>query len=80
MTEEEARSFEIDPFRRTIVLMRTWDEKAKVPNIVVPPLESYRDSIFQHVLSNLTGNLSSTSDPECSDPEFAAAVQEITSF
>eukprot|EP00747_Dinoflagellata_sp_TGD_P102183 gnl/TRDRNA2_/TRDRNA2_168588_c0_seq1.p1 gnl/TRDRNA2_/TRDRNA2_168588_c0~~gnl/TRDRNA2_/TRDRNA2_168588_c0_seq1.p1 ORF type:complete len:248 (+),score=45.59 gnl/TRDRNA2_/TRDRNA2_168588_c0_seq1:86-745(+) len=44
MSEEEALAFERDELHRTIIMMRTWDEKAKVvnPPFHVPSLESYR--------------------------------------
>ena len=42
MNDEEAHAFELDPLHDTILQMRTWDERAKVPALVVPDLESYR--------------------------------------
>lgn len=43
MTEEEARSFAQDPQFDAILRMRRWDEKAKDPEAVTPPLEHYKD-------------------------------------
>eukprot|EP00747_Dinoflagellata_sp_TGD_P164618 gnl/TRDRNA2_/TRDRNA2_184795_c0_seq1.p1 gnl/TRDRNA2_/TRDRNA2_184795_c0~~gnl/TRDRNA2_/TRDRNA2_184795_c0_seq1.p1 ORF type:complete len:218 (+),score=57.55 gnl/TRDRNA2_/TRDRNA2_184795_c0_seq1:93-746(+) len=45
MGDEEALAFEKDELHSTIILMRTWDEKAKVinPTFHVPSLESYAD-------------------------------------
>ncbi|KAK3596244.1 hypothetical protein CHS0354_028415 [Potamilus streckersoni] len=42
MTSEEALAFEKSPLFDIIVRMRTWDEKAKEPDIEMEPLEKYR--------------------------------------
>jgi hypothetical protein len=43
MNDEEAHEFEKDPLFREVLLMRNWDEEAKVenPTFEVPKLESY---------------------------------------
>ena len=41
MSAAEAAVFEADADRGSYVKMRLWDESAKVPNLEVPPLESY---------------------------------------
>jgi predicted HD phosphohydrolase len=41
MGDAEAHAFEADPLFETIILMRTWDEKAKVVGLEVPSLDSY---------------------------------------
>ncbi|CAE7537135.1 unnamed protein product, partial [Symbiodinium microadriaticum] len=41
MSLEEACAFESDPCHQIYVLMRQWDEQAKVPGKQVPSLESY---------------------------------------
>ncbi len=41
MRPEEAARFEADPLMRTILLMRTWDEKAKRAGWKVPDMDSY---------------------------------------
>jgi phosphonate degradation associated HDIG domain protein len=41
-TSEEARQFEQEPWYRSAVALRRWDDGAKVPNLVVPDLEHYR--------------------------------------
>ena len=50
MTSEEARAFEQDPHHETILLMRTWDDAAKVPNLAVPGAETYHDMMLRHCL------------------------------
>lgn len=42
MSDAEARDFEADPGHALVLLMRTFDEAAKVPGAAVPRLESYR--------------------------------------
>jgi len=41
MSTDEARMFEMDPMSSVILLMRTWDEAAKIPGREVPSLMSY---------------------------------------
>jgi phosphonate degradation associated HDIG domain protein len=41
----EARSMEANPFFEGAVLLRRWDDSAKVPGLQVPALEHYRTSI-----------------------------------
>jgi [1-hydroxy-2-(trimethylamino)ethyl]phosphonate dioxygenase len=41
-TAEEAREFEALPYYREAVMLRRWDDRAKVPGMEVPGLESYR--------------------------------------
>lgn len=48
-TPEECKSFEADEDHKTILKMRTWDEAAKIPGLVVPTLESYRDMVLRNV-------------------------------
>ena len=45
MNDEEAKIFENDPFSSIILLMRTWDEAAKIPKRDVPNLDSYRSML-----------------------------------
>ena len=47
MSEEEARVFEQDPMKKTILLMRTWDEKAKRTDWVVPEFSEYEGMIAE---------------------------------
>jgi len=42
MTEQEMRHFELDPLFKAKLRVRHWDEQAKVPNLEVPGIESYR--------------------------------------
>src|SRR6185436_19031082 len=41
-TPEEARRFEEEPWFRSAVAVRRWDDGAKVPDLMVPGLEHYR--------------------------------------
>ena len=52
MCADEAAAFETDSSKDTILAMRTWDEAAKDPTLVVPPLESYRDMLEALVASS----------------------------
>ena len=49
MSEEEAQAFEADPLFNAIILMRSWDEQAKIPDLVVPPIAAYQEMIVNHV-------------------------------
>ena len=49
MAAEEAAQFEADPLFKEIVLMRHWDEAAKVPNKQVPALVDYKGMMVSHV-------------------------------
>ena len=39
---DEVHSFELEPWFRSAVAVRRWDDTAKVPRLVVPGLEHYR--------------------------------------
>lgn len=39
MSETEAQYFENEPYFEESILLRNWDDKAKIPNIVLPNLE-----------------------------------------
>lgn len=43
MTPGEVEAFESNPYFEDGVQLRRWDDEAKVPGAVVPPLESYRE-------------------------------------
>ena len=51
MTWEEADRFEKDPFFSEIILMRKWDEQAKIQNKPLPDLTLYHDMIVHHLAS-----------------------------
>jgi len=53
MTEAEAAEFEADPGHTLVLLMRTWDEAAKVPAKVVPGFEDHRPMLERLVRENL---------------------------
>ena len=42
MSAEEVGRFEQEPWFRSAVLVRLWDDTAKVPGLVVPGLDHYR--------------------------------------
>ncbi len=44
-SQAESRAFEQTPFAREAVRLRRWDDRAKVPGMVVPGLEHYRTMI-----------------------------------
>lgn len=44
-TETEARGFEANLFFQGAVLLRRWDDAAKVPDLEVPELDHYKDLI-----------------------------------
>lgn len=47
----EVQEFERNPHFRAAVALRRWDDLAKIPNLEVPPLESYR-SRLERVLND----------------------------
>ena len=49
MSAEEAEKFEKDPLFSEIILMRRWDEQAKVEDKPLPELERYRMMIIHHL-------------------------------
>lgn len=66
MTPAECDAFEAEPEFRTILLMRTWDEAAKVPGARVPPVAAYEP---------LLRALAAGGDGEGSVPRGAAALE-----
>ncbi len=56
MTEEEAKEFEVDPLKETILAMRRWDEAAKVPGLDVPSLASYAPMLLALVTTTTTSS------------------------
>jgi phosphonate degradation associated HDIG domain protein len=50
MSVEEAGAFEKDPLFHEIILMRRWDEQAKVQNKPLPNLHRYRLMILKHLM------------------------------
>jgi phosphonate degradation associated HDIG domain protein len=51
MTVEEAEAFERDPLFSEIVLMRRWDEKAKIQDKPMPDLNHFHEMIVHHLAS-----------------------------
>ena len=53
MTQNEAGSFESDELFELHIRLRTWDEKAKLENQDLPPLEKFRDMMIGHLVKEL---------------------------
>lgn len=51
MTVEEANAFEKDPLFSEIILMRRWDEQAKIQDKPMPDLHHFHDMIVHHLVS-----------------------------
>ncbi len=49
MNQDEVAAFEADPLRAEKLRMRSWDEMGKEVDMVVPPLERYRDMVLRHL-------------------------------
>jgi 2-amino-1-hydroxyethylphosphonate dioxygenase (glycine-forming) len=49
MSAEEAEEFERDPLFSEIILMRRWDEQAKIEDKPLPELDRYRAMIIHHL-------------------------------
>ncbi len=49
MTTAEARAFEGTPHFAACLRLRSWDERAKVPDAVVPPLDAYAAMAERHL-------------------------------
>ena len=49
MKEDEAKAFEQNPLKTLIIKMRTWDEEAKVTDVPVPAMQTYKDMIIRHL-------------------------------
>jgi hypothetical protein len=53
MSAEEMETFERDPLFKEKLRLREYDEKAKIVDYKVPPLETYRDMIKRVMLYEL---------------------------
>jgi 2-amino-1-hydroxyethylphosphonate dioxygenase (glycine-forming) len=51
MTVEEANTFEKDPLFSEIILMRRWDEQAKIQDKPIPDLNHFHKLIVHHLIS-----------------------------
>lgn len=49
MSELESREFETDPLFDGKILMRVWDEKAKIVGLDVPGIDNYRAMLLRHL-------------------------------
>lgn len=52
MDEKEAAAFEKNPYFEQILLVRTWDEYAKIPSAQTPPFSFFADMIMRHLQKN----------------------------
>lgn len=52
MSEEEAVAFESSPDFRYFLAIRSWDERAKDPELLVPSLQSYIPMLKNHIETN----------------------------
>jgi phosphonate degradation associated HDIG domain protein len=55
MSPAEVRPFEREEWFRSAVAVRLWDDAAKVPGLVVPQLEHYRDCLCAALLTREGG-------------------------
>ena len=55
MGAAEVKAFESNPLAETMLRMRTWDEAAKDPNRVVPPLWSYHELVTESLRACMIG-------------------------
>ena len=53
MDAVEAARFEADPLFKLKLALREWDERAKIPNLEMPDLDSYRPLLRDHLLQYL---------------------------
>lgn len=54
MTAKEAEAFENDELFDLHILLRRWDERAKLENQPLPELQIYRDMIIRHLNNHLS--------------------------
>lgn len=54
MSDEEASEFEKNIYFKQVLLLRDWEEKAKMPKAQTPPLEYFRDMILRHLENNIS--------------------------
>ena len=45
MSTEEVREFEKNEFYKEAIVLRAWDDQAKIPGLATPTLEDYRPLI-----------------------------------
>ena len=54
--DDEVSEFEARPHYRQAVMLRRWDDEAKVPGLPVPPLEGYRKLLIATAICAGRGN------------------------
>ncbi len=47
MDDDEVKAFQAEPFSSDAVRLRRWDDEAKVPDLVTPPLSHFADYLRQ---------------------------------
>jgi gamma-butyrobetaine dioxygenase len=52
-TADEAREFETQPYYREAVMVRRWDDEAKIPGLSVPGIDEYRDILLSQTPAEL---------------------------
>ncbi len=52
MTTDEAAAFEADSLFELHIKLRKWDEKAKLENKPMPPIQKYKDMAARHLLTH----------------------------
>ncbi len=55
MAADESARFEADPNHRAALMLRRWDDEAKVPGLAVPGLDRYRALLEAALLRDLPG-------------------------
>jgi len=78
MTEKEAADFAKDPEAKTMLAMRTWDERAKVVGLVIPPPLNTFDSYAAMMSKGLRSSL--WVDRTFLAPEKIISDEQIRSF
>ncbi|KAL2872002.1 alkaline-phosphatase-like protein [Aspergillus lucknowensis] len=53
-TREQVMEAQVDPWLEAKLAVRRWDDQAKVPGIVVPPLEDYEQLAYECLLESRT--------------------------
>ena len=55
MTLDELKTFESDPDKDAIILLRSFDDQAKLKNFKVPPMETYIDLMNDCIMTTYDG-------------------------
>jgi phosphonate degradation associated HDIG domain protein len=52
MSAAEIRAFEQHEFYKEAIVLRSWDDKAKIPGLPTPPLDEYRELVDSTAVGN----------------------------